>query len=187
MLLVIPLVLTASAVPAVPGPSQAIGAPADAATMEQFHAEIEKYLALRRGLLTEVSGPIPNSTALELNNASDALARAIQRMRPNARPGSIFTPEIAAAFKRRVSDAVRTANLAPVLAGIDDEPPSLGRPSVHLRFPASSQLATMPPSLLAALPALPKELEYRIVGTYLVLRDVDAALILDFIPAAVPR
>ena len=48
-------------------------------------------------------------------------------------------------------------------------------------------MATMPPSLLAALPQLPKELEYRIIGKYLVLRDVDAALILDFIPAAVPR
>ncbi len=48
-------------------------------------------------------------------------------------------------------------------------------------------MATMPPSLLAALPELPKELEYRIVGNYLVLRDVDAALILDYIPAAVPR
>jgi hypothetical protein len=74
-----------------------------------------------------------------------------------------------------------------VLAGIDDEPPSIGRPSVYLRFPASAQMAAMPPSMLAALPVLPEELEYRIVGTDLVLRDIDAALILDFIPAAIPR
>ena len=48
-------------------------------------------------------------------------------------------------------------------------------------------LATMPPSLLAALPPLPKSLEYRIIGQYLVLRDVEAALIIDFIPAVIPR
>ena len=46
-------------------------------------------------------------------------------------------------------------------------------------------MATMPPSLLAVLPTLPKELEYRIIGKYLILRDVDAALILDVIPDAV--
>ena len=50
-----------------------------------------------------------------------------------------------------------------------------------------AQLATMPPSLLAVLPPLPRELEYRIVGRYLVLRDVDASLVLDYIADAVPR
>ena len=89
--------------------------------------------------------------------------------------------------KRRVDEVVQRDNLGPVLANIDDEEVTVKTPSVHLRFPAASQMATMPPSLLAALPQLPKELEYRIVGNYLVLRDVDAALILDYIPAAVPR
>ncbi len=48
-------------------------------------------------------------------------------------------------------------------------------------------MATMPPSLLAVLPRLPKELEYRIIGRFLVLRDVDAALIVDYIPDLIPR
>ena len=56
-----------------------------------------------------------------------------------------------------------------------------------MRFPAAAPMATMPPSLLAVLPPLPKELEYRIIGNFLILRDVEAALILDVIPAAVPR
>jgi hypothetical protein len=34
---------------------------------------------------------------------------------------------------------------------------------------------------------LPAELEYRIVGEHLVLRDVKAAMLLDYIPNAVPR
>jgi hypothetical protein len=89
--------------------------------------------------------------------------------------------------KRRVEEVIRRDHLEPVLANIDDEAPTVKTPSIHLRFPVASQMATMPPSLLAALPELPRELEYRIVGNYLVLRDVDAALILDYIPAAVPR
>lgn len=186
------LALLIAFVPAGSLPSGAVpqitaGAPAEAATIEQFHAEIENYMAFRRQLLNEVRGPVPNSTALEVNNASDALAAAIRRARPNARPGSFFLPPVADVLKQRVINAVRTANLAPVLAGIDDEGPVIRTPSIYLRFPAHAQMAAMPPSLLAALPSLPKELEYRIVGNFLVLRDVDAALVLDYIPAAIPR
>lgn len=159
------------------------GRPADAVAIQQFDAEIAKYMAIRRGLATEVSGPKPESTSVQLNNDSDALAAAIRRRRPNTKPGSLFTPAVADAIKRRV----READLGGVLDDIDDEKQGIDHPSVYLRFPAAVQLATMPPSLLEVLPVLPKELEYRIVGNYLVLRDVDAALILDFIPAAVPR
>ena len=163
------------------------GGPQDSPAIAQFQAEIAKYMAIRRGLLNELSGPKGDSSATELNNASDALAAAIQRRRPNKEPGALFPPAVAEALKRRVSDAVRSANLVPVLAGIDDESGGVGQPTVYLRYPAAEQMATMPPSILAVLPALPKELEYRIVGTYLVIRDTDAALVLDFIPAAVPR
>lgn len=159
----------------------------EAAALAQFQSEIAKYMALRQRLRNEVTGPVPNSTAPELTRASDSLAAAIQRSRQGAREGNIFLVPVAAAVKNRVSDVIRRDNLLAVLGGIDDEAPSIRTPSIHLRFPSASQMATMPPSLLAALPELPKELEYRIVGQYLVLRDVDAALILDYIPAAVPR
>ena len=44
----------------------------------------------------------------------------------------------------------------------------------------------MPPSLLMALPQLPRELDYRIVGRDLVLHDVNADLVVDIIPNALP-
>ena len=159
----------------------------EVAALAQFEVAIASYLALRHRLRNELAGPVPNSTALELTRASDSLAAAIRRARAGAREGHIFRLPISVVVKRRVDDVVRLESLGPTLEDIDDEAPTLKTPSVHLRFPSASQMATMPPSLLAALPALPKELEYRIVGSYLVLRDVDAALILDYIPAAVPR
>ena len=90
-------------------------------------------------------------------------------------------------IKRRVKDVVGDASLLAVLTGIDDDGPVSGDPTIYRRFPTSSQLATMPPSILAVLPPLPKELEYRIIGSFLVLRDIDAAMILDYIPSAVVR
>jgi hypothetical protein len=47
-------------------------------------------------------------------------------------------------------------------------------------------LQSTPPSLLANFPELPKEVEYRIVGHNLILRDVDANLIIDFLTNAIP-
>jgi hypothetical protein len=39
----------------------------------------------------------------------------------------------------------------------------------------------MPPQVLAALPKLPQELEYRFVGARLILLDTHADIILDFV------
>jgi hypothetical protein len=161
--------------------------PADAAAIKQFDEAIARYLALRQALRGEVPGPVKDSTASQLASASDALAGAIQRSRPRAQVGAIFTEPVAALIKRRIDDLARTGKLTTVLAGIDDDGAASAAPSVHLRLPTAAQLATMPPSLLAVLPPLPRELEYRIVGRHLVLRDVDASLVLDYIAGVVPR
>jgi hypothetical protein len=166
---------------------QAAAGVSEEEAIAQFHLALGGYLALRRNLLTETSGPAPNSTSVQLTDASDALAAAIQRARRSAAVGELFVPPVAAVLKRRVEAAIRRENLGPVLAGIDDDEPRLREPKLHLRFPGAAQMATMPGALLAALPVLPKELEYRIVGRYLVLRDVEASLIVDYLADVIPR
>jgi hypothetical protein len=167
--------------------SQTVAPPSDAVAVKQFETAVAGYVTMRRRLANEIAAPVPNSTSVQLNNASDMLAAAIQRSRPNARVGDLFVAPVAPVFKRTVDDAVRTGDLKEVLAAIDDEEPAVREPKLHLRFPGSAQMATMPPSLLAVLPRLPKELEYRIIGRFLVLRDIDAALIIDYVPDLIPR
>ena len=167
--------------------AQVAAMPDEAAAIKQFETAIADYMELRRRLANENPTPVPNSSSVQLNNASDALAAAIQRSRENAGVGDLFVPPVTMVFKRTVDDAIRTANLRQALATIDDEEPTIRAPKIHLRFPSGSQLATTPPSLLILFPTLPKELEYRIVGRNLVLRDVDAAMILDYIPDLIPR
>jgi hypothetical protein len=58
---------------------------------------------------------------------------------------------------------------------------------VNGRYPDGVPLTTMPPQVLAALPKLPPELEYRFIGERLVLLDGPAHLIVDFIQDALPR
>ena len=43
----------------------------------------------------------------------------------------------------------------------------------------------VPPCVLAALPELPQELQYRFLGRDLLLVDIGANLIVDILPAAV--
>jgi len=187
VIVILGLLVNAPTLLSASSPQTAASVPAESAAIKQFDDAIAKYMAMRNKLRSEVTGPVKDSSSTQVTDASDALAGAIQRARQNAHAGSIFAEPVATVIKRRIADTVRTEKLAPVLADIDDEgAPSLA-PKVHLRLPVSAQMATMPPALLKVLPALPKELEYRILGRYLVIRDVDASLILDYIPAAVPR
>lgn len=54
-------------------------------------------------------------------------------------------------------------------------------------FPTTYPLATFDALLLPILPKLPEQVEYRRMSHYLMLRDVEANLIVDFMPNAFPK
>lgn len=170
-----------------PAPAAAPPAvPSDAAALARFEAAVAGYVELRRTIAQELPPMRVTPRAAEITETSDALARAVQRARGRARQGEFFDPEVSAAIRRVLEAALRTTDRAAVLALINEEPPTVRRPSVHMRFPAGSVLATSPAVLLQALPPLPRELEYRFIGRALVLRDIEAALIIDVLSPALP-
>jgi hypothetical protein len=57
---------------------------------------------------------------------------------------------------------------------------------VNAAYPKDQPVQSMPPSLLKELPQLPRELEYRVVGRTLILRDTEANLIVDYVKEALP-
>jgi hypothetical protein len=67
-----------------------------------------------------------------------------------------------------------------------DENPGPIRLAVNGRYPDSVPLATMPPQVLAQLPRLPDDLEYRFIASRLILLDVHAHIIVDYIDDALP-
>ena len=56
---------------------------------------------------------------------------------------------------------------------------------VNATYPNDTPLPTTPPQLLMNLPKLPEQLEYRIIGKNLIIRDVEANIIVDFVPNAI--
>jgi len=56
---------------------------------------------------------------------------------------------------------------------------------VNATYPPDTPLPTTPPQVLMNLPKLPEQLEYRIIGKNLIIRDLDANIIVDFVPNAI--
>ena len=157
-----------------------------ASALADFNKRIESYIALHK----RVAGPLGESddtqTPVEVAGREEALGKAIRTARADAKPGVIFTPEVAAVLKKIIGDNYRrSAAVRETTKDAEAELPDF-TPVVNEVYPPSHPLATFPATLLTVLPALPDKLEYRFVTHQLILRDVEANLIVDVLPSAVP-
>ena len=116
-----------------------------------------------------------------------AVERAIAQARSKARQGDVFTQPIRAYFRRQIARAVSGPDAAQVKAAIMEENPGRFPLRVNGQYPDTVPISTMPPQVLAALPKLPKELEFHFIGERLILLDVHAQLVVDYMDDAVPR
>lgn len=158
----------------------------------EFQKRIEEYAALQRRLAEKV-GPLDETKSqAEIAARAATLGHLIKTERANAKQGDIFTPDVAelvtAIIQRENSG--RTPQVQETREDNDAEHRTDGLPDfvpqVNEVWPTAYPLPTFPPDLLPLLPKLPPEVEYRIATHYLVLRDVESNLIIDFIPHAVP-
>jgi hypothetical protein len=156
--------------------------PSDAAALQEFDAAVRHYMTLRNGLRNELPALAVTNNPAEIVARSDALALAIERGRVGAARGEFFTARVVDALRKRLSSLANHPDVRDTIAPEGDEKATLAALRLHVRFPNGSAMPTMPTVLLDALPPLPSSLEYRFIGTTLVLRDVEAALILDFAP-----
>ena len=154
---------------------------------QQFVAATQEYSRMHRRL-EQAIGPIEiNANVARIDRAVLALAAAIKAERPNAKTGDFFTPMLAGELRARIFDALTAHDFAPgdVLESeaADGVDPSVVTLWVNGPFPWAFSSA-MFPCVLEALPPLPAELQYRIVGDTLVLIDVHASLVVDLLPSA---
>lgn len=151
-----------------------------------FRAALNTYTALRTRLRNEVPPLRVTPNAREIAERSDALAGAVSRARRSAVQGQFFDAPAAAAIRRRLAAALAAGDELGIRALIEEDMTSFSDVRVHARYPVAFAMASTPPTLLHALPTLPPQLEYRFIGRTLILRDVEAALIVDYLPDAFP-
>jgi hypothetical protein len=120
----------------------------------------------------------------QIKAAQDVLAQRIRPARPGARQGEIFTPAIAEHFRKLMRPELKGPDGQETKKAIKEDGPGAIPLKVNARYPDEAPLPTVPPNLLLRLPKLPEDLEYRVIGSTLILRDVRANLIVDFLSRA---
>jgi hypothetical protein len=157
----------------------------DLKAVVDFETAVNRYAMMHRQLEGPIATPRVSQDMRIVQEATDALARAIQTARKDAQRGDIFTPQVTRVFQKRIAACLKPEEWADILSDHEQADPLLVTPlQVNGRWPVSMPFNYVPPQLLAVLPPLPAELQYRIIGRSLVLWDCDADLIVDIIPGA---
>lgn len=156
----------------------------DSAILGDFNARLDKYIELQRGVAKTTPDIEETKKPVEIKVGQEALAAKISANRATAKQGEIFTPQIAALFRRLMNPELKGAEGRETKQALSEEDGEVAQVwlKINAIWPASEPLTTTPPNILAVLPQLPMEVEYRITNKrHLVLRDVDANIIVDFI------
>jgi hypothetical protein len=165
--------------------AQPVAVNPDAQVLLDFKSAINAYMELHDKLEKKVPRLKETDDPGAIKASQTALAAELRAARKNAKRGDIFTPAIAAKFRRLMYPELKGEDGADTKAAIKDDAPVGVTLKVNADYPETAALPTVPPNILASLPQLPDDLEYRIIDRHLILRDVDANIIVDFILSAV--
>ena len=115
-----------------------------------------------------------------------SLADALRKVRPTAKQGDLISADMAAAIRRELTRAFNTPRRDLLLDDLSEQnetPAESPTPTVNQPLSAPR----VPPRLMELLPPLPKQLEYDFVGRALVIRDIDADVVIDYLPDSLPE
>jgi hypothetical protein len=162
----------------------------DAGVVADFKKRVDEYVKLRDK--AEDAAPVElekKSKATEIVTAEKSLAAHVRSVRANAKRGDMFTPATQATFRRLLRPPLAKGKDAADNKAIikDDAPEPKEVPfKVNAEYPKEVPLSTVPPDVLAALPTLPEDVQYRFAGKHLILFDAKANLVIDFMLNAMP-
>jgi hypothetical protein len=153
----------------------------------EFSDRVQKYVQLHKS----VEGTVPKLKATnepELIVAHQKiLARKIKAARAHAKRGDIFTPAAREDFLKAMSSEFQGPQAPHAKATMKQGAP-LKEVHLHVNeiYPESIPYTSVPPTMLQKIPKLPEELAYRAVSSDLVLLDVKANLVVDYLPGVIP-
>ena len=159
----------------------------DSLVLKDFSGRVADYVKVHKAAQADVHRLKPTNSPEEIKRYEHALAHRIRELRRGAVQGNLFTPEIAEVFRRLIGATMQGPEGVRIRESLQHAAPVNAQPiRVNSAYPDGLPLQSTPPSLLSNLPALPPEVEYRVVGADLIIRDVDANLVVDFIAKVVP-
>lgn len=155
-----------------------------AQALVEFKKRVDAYLELRRAVTQKFPEVKETGDPAKIHEREVALGKGIAMARANAKPGDLFAP-VSRQLLTIVEKDWNARSAADQKAILAEIPKGLVL-KINQPYPPNIALATVPPKLLAQLPMLPEELEYRLVDRRLLLRDRDANVIVDVLVGAEP-
>ena len=162
-----------------------VAVPGDAAIEADFNKRIDEYVKLHKQLEAKVPKLPKDATPQQIDKDQRAMLELVAQARANAKPGDLFAPDMQKLIKQRFAVIFKGPQGQQAKKYIHDEPHPV-TPEINKRYPDNIPLSTMPPRVLAQLPKLPDELEYRFIANHLIVMDVHAHVILDYVLDAIP-
>jgi hypothetical protein len=148
----------------------------DTRAIVEFQRAADRYAFMHRQVERRIGLAHRHAGAAATVTEGNAFAAALIAERASA-DTALFTPAAAAVFRVIASRAARAPGCDPgsLRSGAAES-------SLHVNS-AATGTNVISPCIVAALPNLPVELEYRSAGTVLVVVDVHANLVVDLLPA----
>jgi hypothetical protein len=159
---------------------------ADAATLADFMKRVEAYVALHHKVDASLQEPPKDGRPETFIEHERAFARSIQKERPSAKAGDVFTKPMRNVVRRLLASVFRGPDGADIKKSILDVDTAHIPLRVNAQYPEGAPFSTMPMQVLQGLPKLPEGLEYRFIGQRLILLDAHARLIVDVVDRVFP-
>jgi hypothetical protein len=153
----------------------------DKELVSEFRRRVGNYVKLHEKIQSQGTRQKDRVDVGENLVSQNALAMRLRFARHDARPGDIFTPPIAMALRRAMDPELRGLGALRTRESIREDAPEVFVLVVNGDYPAGASRPTMPGNVLKILPPLPAGLEYRIVDTHLILMDVAANIVVDYV------
>ena len=156
------------------------------AMVADYQKRVKAYMDLHDKAATDLPSPTKDATPADLVKHQRELEARLLPLRKDAKQGDIFTPEMQTFIRQFLAQVFSGADGRRLKSAIMDENPIAVKFHVNSRYPDTVPLSTMPAQVLKALPSLPEGLEYRFIDQTLILMDVRAHIIVDYVPKALP-
>jgi hypothetical protein len=158
----------------------------DSATVAAFEARVKAYAKMREDIEARMPKLSKESTPEQIEVHEKEFERRVRAARTKAKPGQMFTPDIAAFIRATIKSEFKGTERKELRQTVL-EADTKGVPlRVNNAYPETKEQVEMPPTLLLKLPQLPKQLRYRFVKRNMLLVDRENNLIVDFMLDALP-
>jgi hypothetical protein len=166
--------------------SQAVTSGNHEQAIATFKKRVKEYVKLREKLEGKLPRQSNDNTPEQIQAHKTAFEEKVRAARAAAKPGDIFTSDIATHLRATIRDEFKGRERKELRETIL-EADTKGVPlRVNYPYPETKELTQIPPTLLLKLPELPKQVKYRFVGRHMLLVDRENGLILDYMLTALP-